>query len=90
MTNLKTSLSEGNAEAISCRILSMCSFDMKGYDAEDICSPSMGMISLRITSCSPTAEGWAAVVSSLRKAAMLFCPKYLDSLGSSSSGSWSA
>jgi hypothetical protein len=58
---------------------------MKGYDADDTWSPSMGMISLRITSCSPSAEGCTAVVSSLRNAAILFCPRYLDSLVSSSS-----
>jgi hypothetical protein len=86
-THFRTSLSEGSADAISCRILSIWSFDIKGYEAEDTCSPSIGIISLRITSCSPSAEGWAAVVSSLRKAAILFCPRYLDSLGSSSS--WS-
>jgi hypothetical protein len=85
MANFRTSRSEGSAEAMSCRILSMWSFDMKGYDADDTCNPSIGMMSFRITSCSPSAEGCAAIVSSLRKAAILFCPKYLDSLGSSSS-----
>jgi hypothetical protein len=45
----------------------------------------MGIISFLMTSWSPSTEG-AAPVSSLRKAAMLFCPRYRDSFGSSSSG----
>lgn len=70
---------------MSSRILSICSFDMNGYGADDICSPRIGMISLRITSCSPSADIWPALASSLRKAAMLFWPRYRGSLGSSSS-----
>lgn len=85
VTYLRTSLSVGKAAAISRRILSMCSLDMNGYGAEDICNPSMGMMSFRITSCSPSTAGSPALVSSLKNAAMLFWPRYRDSLGSSSS-----
>ena len=84
---MRTSLSDGNAAPMSCRILSICSLDMKGYGADDICNPSIGMISFLITSCSPSAEGSPAWVSSLKNAAILFWPRYLDSLGSSSSES---
>ena len=71
-TYLRTSLSDGNAAPMSCRILSMCSLDMKGYGADDICSPNIGMISFLMTSCSPSAVGSPPCVSSLRKAAILF------------------
>jgi hypothetical protein len=64
----------------------MWPLDMKGNGADEICNPSMGMISFRITSCSPSPEGSPALVSSLRKAAILFWPKYRDSFESSSSG----
>ena len=63
----------------------MCSLDMKGYGADDICKPSIGIISFRMTSCSPSADGSPTLASSLRKAAMEFCPKYRDSVESSSS-----
>jgi hypothetical protein len=57
---------------MSCRILSICSLDMKGYGADDICNPNIGMISFLMTSCSPSAEASPALLSSLRKAAILF------------------
>lgn len=85
VTYLRTSLSEGKAAAISSRILSMCSFDINGYGAVEICNPSIGIMSCLITSCSLVPVAWPALVSSLKKAAILFWPRYRDSLGSSSS-----
>jgi len=85
---LRISLSEGKAVEISCRMIPMCSVDMNGYGAEEIWSPRMGIISLRITSWSPASDGSPALVSSRRKAAILFCPKYRDSVVSSSSDIW--
>lgn len=70
---------------MSRRMRSICSLDMKGYGADEICNPKMGIISFRITSCSPSTAGSPALVSSLKNAAILFCPRYRDSLGSSSS-----
>lgn len=84
-TDFKTSLSDGNAMAISCLILSICSLDMNGYGAADICKPSIGIISFRITSCSPSRGDEPICASSLKKAAIEFCPRYRDSFGSSSS-----
>lgn len=71
--------------AISCLILSICSLDMNGYGAADICKPSIGIISFRITSCSPSRGDEPICASSLKKAAIEFCPRYRDSFGSSSS-----
>ena len=88
-THFKMSLSEGNAAPRSPRILSICSFDMKGYGADDICKPNNGMRSFLITSCSPSTKGSPACVSSLRNAAILFWPRYLLETGSLSSESFS-